>query len=121
MCRIILSHTQDLIPFPEKAKESAVTFNPEGLTLSMRSSSSQRSKYVSNSKLTKSNLFSALKGRKLAFERDNMMEMNLQVELLSDAFDLTNSTKESITIQLKKELKNYREDCRKVLRALEHY
>lgn len=70
MCRFILKETHDLFPpVQEKMKDLTLTNTFRSGPLSLRSNSSQRSKYLSNSKLTRPRIFSTIQGKKTA-EKD---------------------------------------------------
>lgn len=65
MCWIILkASTPDLFPPPKKENDFSATNTVRSVRGSIKTSSSRRSKYISNSRLTKNGLFSAIKGRK---------------------------------------------------------
>lgn len=55
---------------------------------SSASTSSHRSKYIPNSKLTKSNLFSAIRGKKGPCLRGQLEEKGMEIELLQDTLDI---------------------------------
>ena len=88
MCRILLNNTKDLFTAPFKEKGSALTQTLQSFESSNKSSSSQRSKFISKSKLTKSNLFTALSGKKLVKNEEKSQEVNLQMSLLEDSLSL---------------------------------
>lgn len=72
MCRIILNQSRDLFQLPEKMKDLSSTFIERSVQGSLKSSSSHRSKYLSNSRLTKNGLFSAIKGKKSQKNKETM-------------------------------------------------
>lgn len=63
MCRIILKQSQDLFQLPDKVKDLSMTmtFTERSVKGSIKSSSSHRSKYLSNARLTKNSLFFSFK------------------------------------------------------------
>ena len=85
---------------------------------SINSNSSQRSKYLTNTKLTKSLLFSAIKNKK---DNKECQERGLELELLTDTLKLEEREEHKVQQMLRNGLKSWHQDCRKLLRALEHY
>ena len=118
MCRIVLNHTPDLFQAPRKEKDLSLTDTFGSREFSYRSTSSQRSKFLSNSRLGKSNLFSAIRGKKSTAHKENMRELTLQLEILEDSLSLTALNMESQVHQIQSEFRNYKNECRKMLRAL---
>lgn len=91
MCRIILKQSQDLFQLPDKVKDLSMTmtFTERSVKGSIKSSSSHRSKYLSNARLTKNSLFSALKAKKSQKTRETADQLNFEHDLLRDTFYLS--------------------------------
>ena len=122
MCRIILKQSLDLFPsFEFQQKEPAFEATLKSSQLSFRSNSSQRSKYISTSRLTKSKIFSAIEGKKTAEKNEKNQEINTQISILQDLSNMNQEKESDLTFKLRNEMKTYKRDCRKFLRALEHY
>jgi hypothetical protein len=119
MCRIILSRQPDLFPAPEKKHDISCHNTYRSGQSSIKSTGSQRSKYVANSKLTKSTLFSAIRGKRNSM-REGLEERGLEMELLEDTLKLAEREEERLLHMLKAGMKGWRDECRKVLRGLEH-
>ena len=123
MCRIILKESKDLFQLPEKVKDlsATLTFTERSVNGSLKSSSSHRSKYLSGSKLTKNGLFSAIKAKKSQKTKETMEELNFELDLLRDTFYLAQQKESNLVQQFGNGLKSCSDECRRVLRGLEHW
>ena len=102
MCRIVLNDIKDLFPIPFKNKENIMTETFESFGDSMRSGSSQRSKFVSNSKLTKSNLFHSVSCKKSKRKEEKSQEMSLHLGILEDSLALINLNRREFNMKFRK-------------------
>ena len=69
---------------------------------SMRSGSTQRSKFVSNSKLTKSILFHSFSCQKSKKKEEKSQEMSLHLGILEDSLTLINLNRREIKMKIRK-------------------
>lgn len=84
------------------------------------SSASSRSKYLAASKLTKSNLFQAIRAKKNSDTRGILEEKCLEVQLLQDTLTITERKEDELLTAMRSEFRSHRDDARKLMRALEH-
>ena len=121
MCRFTSVATCDLYDLPTKTPAIEPTLTRLSKKSSASSTSSYRSKFTSNAKLTKNGLFKVINAPKHKFTFEQDEEMSLEIQLLEDALGVMEITEEENRLQMKNNFKQCLQECRKVLRGLEHF